>query len=76
MSSRYLRATLISILQLVWVASPALLLPRSRPQYDVCYVHVEIEACLAIKAACSPALKPLFDKLCSGHDTVSKILQA
>lgn len=70
MSSCCPRATFISILRLVWLVQ-LYYYPEVDPTYDIRFVYVEIETCLAITAACGPALKPLVDKWFPGHYTVS-----
>lgn len=52
---------MVSILRLVWLVQ-LYYFPETDSTYDIRFVYVEIETCLAITAACGPALKPLFLK--------------
>lgn len=53
-----LSTTIISIFRLVWLVE-LYYYPESDPTYDIRFVYVEVETCLAIIAACGPSLKPL-----------------
>lgn len=61
---------MVSILRLVWLVQ-LYYYPEVDSTYDIRFVYVEIETCLAITAACGPALKPLVDKYFPVHYTVS-----